>query len=303
MQVKTAMMFWTSNHQPNLDKASGKLSFSYTPDEMTDYVLGTPLSLNPDFRGTPEPQDNLTSCRTGGLGSTYYTDTRKQLFAEIEGDIARGSFVLCASGQEIEAKRRGTGFTLYRATGVVDPWGSGRPIDLGQYSCSQGNLKTAYTDELSLGVTFGDKWTDGQWRLRARHRKGEDQFARAQGATSRDSYLTNDGSSEYNSVSLEYSKAWDMRSHSRVLDSVGFHVSGVRSERDTSSSTCFGDDDDGLPRSFGHARTEGRRNAPSILQRPGAMHGFGMVGRKRWNNKRFSRWWTLRKWPSMILAM
>lgn len=361
---------WQDNEATNINPRTEQFNW-YGSYQLRGENFGTNAF---DAWCTPDPTDNLTSCRRGGLGSTYYTDTRKQLFAEIEGDIARGSFVLGASVQEVEAKRRGTGFILYSATerldpadpfagftcpagdpgcmgdqyfdvrvkqdpytvsvdatktelwaeidqtwgdfglraglradhndvldnwdwsprltgrwspretleftlganryysddymayalhdamprgttqlrghdgatGVVDPWGSGRNIDLGQYSYAQGNLKTPYTDELSLGMTFGDKWTDGQWRLRALHRKGEDQFARAEGATSRDSYLTNDGSSEYNSVSLEYSKAWDMRSHSRVLDSVGFYVSGVWSERETSSSTYFGDDGDGI---------------------------------------------------------
>lgn len=323
---------------------------------------------------TADTTENLTSCRTGGLGSTYYTDNRKQLIAELTGEIARGSFALGASIQEVKAKRQGTGFTFYSAnerydpldpfagftcppgdtscipeqyfdvrvkqnpynvsvdavktelwaeidqtwgdfglhaglrldhndvldnwdwsprltgrwsphdnlrftlganryysanymayalhdeiprgntqlrghdgaTGVVDPWSSARSINQGLYSYTQGNLKTPYTDEFTFGVTYRDKWTDGTWRLRGKHRKGKDQFSRSPGASSRESYLTNDGTSEYNSISLEYSKAWDMRQHSKVLDSVSFYVSGVWAERETSSLTYFNTDGDGV---------------------------------------------------------
>ncbi|WP_288938550.1 TonB-dependent receptor plug domain-containing protein [uncultured Roseovarius sp.] len=359
---------WQDNEATNINPRTKQFNWYawYQPDNY--------LTTAFDSWCTADTTDRLTTCRTGGLGSTYYTDKRKQAFAELEGEIAHGSFLLGISIEEVEAKRQGTGFTYYGAnerldpadpfvgficppgdrsclsdqyfdvrvqqdpynvsvdaiktelwaeidqtwgdfglraglrldhndvldnwdwsprltgrwsprdnleftlganryssdnymayaihdaisrgttqlrghdgtTGVVEPWGSGRNIDQGQYSYTQGNLKTPYTDELALGVTYRDSLTNGTWRLRGKHRKGRDQFSRAEGPGSRENYLTNDGTNEYNSISLEYSKAWDMRRHSHVLDSVGLYVSGVWSERETSALSYFNDDGDGI---------------------------------------------------------
>ncbi|MFP4275339.1 MAG: hypothetical protein ACLFRU_09965, partial [Paracoccaceae bacterium] len=126
-------------------------------------------------------------------------------------------------------------------SGAVEDWQT--RFDLGRYSYSQGDLKTPYVDEASLGVIYEDGWTGGSWRLHLIDRQGKDQFARSDDSSATDNRLTNDGENEYRSLSLEYRKQWDTAS-AGPLDGISLYVSGAWAERKTSNDTYFGNEGD-----------------------------------------------------------
>ncbi|WP_434288563.1 hypothetical protein [Celeribacter sp. SCSIO 80788] len=309
-------------------------------------------------------------CRTGGLGSTDYSDVSNRLEAKFESEIWNGRLSMGAAIEQVEAKRSGSGFTFYSSTTrlsdddafdaficadgdsaciedeyfsvriyqeaydveiealaaetyaeLEQTWGdftlraglradyndvlenldlaprltaTWKPNDafslsmganryysdsylayaihdavprglnqrrthdsttgevgewytnsvLSNYYYTQGDLKTPYTDEISLTAMYRDHWTNGVWRLKGIHRLGKDQFAASEDSTSQNQTLTNDGSSEYTSVSLEYENNWEI--NSGALDSLGLYVSGVWADRDVSSNTYFLDDEGSL---------------------------------------------------------
>ncbi|RAP40768.1 hypothetical protein BYZ73_13430 [Rhodovulum viride] len=124
-------------------------------------------------------------------------------------------------------------------TGEVGAW---TPfLDLGSYSYTQDGLKTPYVDETSLAVMYRDAWTRGTWRLKLIDRQGRDQFARSADSTGSNNLLSNDGTTEYRSVSLEYEKRWR---GGGALDDVGLYLSGVWADSDMSNDTYFGDEGD-----------------------------------------------------------
>jgi hypothetical protein len=112
-------------------------------------------------------------------------------------------------------------------------------LDLGSYRYSQGDLKTPYNDEFTLAFAHDDPFTNGQWRLRATHRLGKDQFARSESSSAVNNSLTNDGRSEWTGVSLEYQNEWDAENIG-ALDKVGLKVSGAWAQRQMSNDTYFG---------------------------------------------------------------
>nr|WP_321511200.1 TonB-dependent receptor plug domain-containing protein [uncultured Celeribacter sp.] len=127
-------------------------------------------------------------------------------------------------------------------TGEVGDWSDGS--DNGNYSYAQSDLKTPFTDELSVSMMYRDSWTQGTWRLTGLYREGKDQFASSGESSSVNQTLTNDGSSEYKSVSLEYENNWEIGGPS--LDSLGVYVSGVWAERHVTNNTYFYDSDEAL---------------------------------------------------------
>ncbi|MDA5556445.1 TonB-dependent receptor [Shimia sp. MMG029] len=117
-------------------------------------------------------------------------------------------------------------------------WGPSFGQGLKSYTSS--NLKTPYNDELSVSMSYNDAWTNGIWRLRGLKRKGKDLFAQSETTmlSGGQNLLTNDGSSDYESISLEYQKTWNTPSI-RFLDAVGLYTSLTWADRKTSHNSYF----------------------------------------------------------------
>lgn len=122
-------------------------------------------------------------------------------------------------------------------TGTVGDWYD--RIDLDPYYYTQGDLKTPYNDEVTLALAYRDKWTEGNWRLRATHRMGKDQFARSESSSSLVASLTNNGRSEWTGLVLEYQNQWEATSMG-ALDRVGLNITGAWSKRQMSNDIYFG---------------------------------------------------------------
>ncbi|WP_198527605.1 TonB-dependent receptor [Rhodobacter capsulatus] len=125
------------------------------------------------------------------------------------------------------------------------PTGDWTFYDFGHYRYTQQGLDTPYTDEIKLGMTADDPWSEGVWRLTLLDRHGRDQFAQAArtGADGKEiNFLTNAGSSRYREARLEYDRVWD-RTRLRNLDSVGLRLSGVFADNKTSASSYYDSDD------------------------------------------------------------
>lgn len=139
------------------------------------------------------------------------------------------------------------------ATGdVLGDWVSA--IDLGSYYYKQGDLKTPYTDELSLAAVWSDSVTDGTWRARIIDRHGKDQFAgtyegAVDGTRSLYRQLTNEGTSRYRAFTLEYEKTWEPRQKGR-LDHAGLTFSGAVAKRKISAESYFGGAENGDAQEF-----------------------------------------------------
>lgn len=127
------------------------------------------------------------------------------------------------------------------ADGVVEEFTYNRTFS--SYNYGQGNLDTPYKDELTLGLNYRDTLTEGHWRLKAIHREGHDEFARSEDSTTFDNILTNDGSSTYDSITLEYANSWDM-AHLPRVDKLGVYFSAVWADRWVSNNTYYGSDGD-----------------------------------------------------------
>lgn len=149
--------------------------------------------------------------------------------------LGANRYFLSTSGLQYamhDAFKRGSISFRRDTNGVVGDWGPSR--DLGGYTYSPDGLKTPYNDELTLGVQYMDPWLGGQWRLRGIQRKGKDLFA-TEKVSSRERKLTNDGTSEYKSVTLEYTNQWETP-NSRVLDGVGFNINATYSNSTRSNN-------------------------------------------------------------------
>ncbi|TCM76580.1 hypothetical protein [Rhodovulum steppense] len=189
--------------------------------ERNDVLKNTDIAPRLSASWTPTPDFALT------LGANRYYSGSYLSYA-IHGVVPRG----------VNQSR-----SHDAATGVVGDWGA--PINLNAFSYTQGGLRTPYVDEGSLAMLYRDVWTGGTWRLKFIDRQGKDQFARSQDSTSLVNRLTNDGTNEYRSVSLEYQKAWEV-GQGRALDDVSLYVSGVWSKRRSSNDSYFGElGDDG----------------------------------------------------------
>jgi len=112
-------------------------------------------------------------------------------------------------------------------------------FEAADFEYTTGNLDTPYTDEYTLAVMYRDSITDGSWRLRAMQRNGHDLFA--QTGDSPDFELTNDGSSEYQSIVLEYEKT-AATPDSDLLDGVGLYTSVTWSDSKRSHNSYFTSD-------------------------------------------------------------
>lgn len=122
-------------------------------------------------------------------------------------------------------------------TGEVGEWEEGSTSST--YYYSQDGLKTPYNDELTLALAYKDPYTDGDWRLKVIDRRGKDMFARSQDSSSSENILTNEGSSQYTSVTLEYANTWK-DSEVGFLKDLGFYASAVWADRWVSNETYFG---------------------------------------------------------------
>jgi hypothetical protein len=112
--------------------------------------------------------------------------------------------------------------------------------DSGVKSYTTGDLKTPYNDELTFSMSYNDNWTNGIWRLRGVKRKGKDLFAQSSSTmgSANENLLSNEGSSDYESVSLEYQKTWHAPGI-RFLDALGLYTSLTWADRETSHNSYF----------------------------------------------------------------
>ncbi|WP_422050994.1 hypothetical protein [Shimia sp.] len=139
-------------------------------------------------------------------------------------------------------------YAVHDAVPLTKLWLRGTPtadwnqlVDRGATSYTGSNLDTPYNDELSVSLAYTDNWA-GLWRLRALHRKGRDLFAAEDGSNADTATLTNDGTSEYKSLVLEYQKSWQPKSI-RNLDGIGILTSVTWSKNNRSNNTYFSNGD------------------------------------------------------------
>ncbi len=196
--------------------------------DYNDYLDNLDIAPRLVATWTPKPDFTLT------FGANRYYSDDYMTYAIHDG-VPRG----------LTQRRTATG-------GVVGEWTT--LLDNGLYYYSQGDLKTPYTDELSLGATWTDGLTDGTWRARIIDRHGKDQFVgtyegRTDDTRSLTQRLTNDGTSRYQSFTLEYEKRWQPRKNGR-LDYVGLTFSGVIAKRRVSAESYFGGSEDGEAMEF-----------------------------------------------------
>lgn len=124
----------------------------------------------------------------------------------------------------------------YDATsGEVGDWVAGTLT--APYRYGDGDLRTPYNDELTGAVSYDDPFSGGNWRLKYLNRQGRDQFSRSSESTTRNNILSNEGSSSYQSVTLEYTRDW--RIQTEYLEKLGVHLAGVWAQRDISNNTYF----------------------------------------------------------------
>ena len=181
--------------------------------DYNDYLKN--LDLAPRLVGTWTPVENLKF----SLGANRYYSDDYMTYA-IHDAVPRG----------VNQRRTATG-------GVVGDWTT--VTDLGSYKYSQGDLKTPYTDELTAGLVWTEDLTGGTWRLRAIDRRGRDQFASVRGDSSIDRVLTNDGTSRYKAVVLEYDRKWRPAT-ANLMDYVGLGFSATVADRKISAESYFG---------------------------------------------------------------
>ncbi|NWJ24345.1 TonB-dependent receptor [Rhizobium sp. RM] len=122
------------------------------------------------------------------------------------------------------------------STGVVSDFAAGRST--GYLLNSASDLKTPYTDELSLGISGIEPLFDGQWRLRFLDRRSKDQYASEK--TGSNYVLTNDAHGAYQSVTAEYSKELDVTAVSG-LDQLLLNASVTWSRREVSNTSYYED--------------------------------------------------------------
>lgn len=106
-------------------------------------------------------------------------------------------------------------------------------------------LKTPYTDEVSLGAFIDDPLFGGIIRLKGLHRNGRDQFALESGdySITGTNVLTNGGTSEYTSASVEYAKYWNGLNFG-IVDGFGVTGSLTWADKYVSDNTYFPEDED-----------------------------------------------------------
>jgi len=114
-----------------------------------------------------------------------------------------------------------------------DDWETSYVSSLPKYS--QANVDTPYNDEFTLATTFHSSW--GDLRLQYLDRNGHDKFARSaketveeDGVTYKTYYITNNGSSDYESYSFKWNYQWENHT---------FELNGTLSETQTTNADPF----------------------------------------------------------------
>lgn len=133
---------------------------------------------------------------------------------------------------------RAQSYRRVQTGGVVgDSWTS--TAFTGNYSNSASDLKTPYTDEITLGLSGKDPIFDGDWRLRFLDRRAKDQFASETSGLGR--ILTNNAHDAYQSATAEYSKDIEVSSINS-LEQLRFNASVTWSKSEVSNDSYFEDD-------------------------------------------------------------
>ncbi len=132
--------------------------------------------------------------------------------------------------------RTASGGVVSNTDGATGGWGTTRTVTRADYAAA--GARTPYNDEFAAGGTFRDPWMEGVFRLNYLHRYGRDQFSQAHNKVDGTYYLNNDGTSEYQSVTLEYAKGWKALNFG-ILDSFGFKATATWSEQQRSTDGYF----------------------------------------------------------------
>jgi hypothetical protein len=119
--------------------------------------------------------------------------------------------------------------------GVDGGWSSGAQI---KYDYSAYDLKTPYNDEYTVGASVTDPFLNGVFRTKYLLRKGHDRFSLRSDSSNRNQILSNDGTSKYESISIEYAKSWGALDYG-LLNSIGFQVSASWAKRHVTNNTYF----------------------------------------------------------------
>jgi hypothetical protein len=114
----------------------------------------------------------------------------------------------------------------------------------GSYGYADSGLRTPFTDEFTAGITWKEPYLNGMFRLRYIDRQGKDQIAKAQSGTTALQPLTNNGRSEYRSLTGEYEKWWSGTAI-RHLDEIGLRLAATWAKRNISNENYFWDDGTG----------------------------------------------------------
>ncbi|EEA93466.1 TonB-dependent receptor [Pseudovibrio sp. JE062] len=177
-------------------------------------------NLAPRLAGSWTVNDRLTF--TAGF-NRYYDDTMLA-YALKSGQ----------PGNLIQTRKIEDG-QISNEVGADGGWTSGRQI---KYDYSAYDLKTPYNDEYTVGASITDPFLNGTFRTKYLQRKGRDRFSLRADSTSLNKILSNDGSSKYESISVEYAKSWSELDLG-LLNSVGFKVSASWAKRHTTNVNYF----------------------------------------------------------------
>lgn len=102
------------------------------------------------------------------------------------------------------------------------------------------DLATPYNDEYTATARALDPLTGGQFRVRYAERYGRDEYSPEECGSSLCNLLTNNGTSYYESVTVEYSKFWN-RLKTSFLSSAGVTANITWSDQEKSKGTYFYD--------------------------------------------------------------
>ncbi|WP_102867263.1 TonB-dependent receptor plug domain-containing protein [Pseudovibrio exalbescens] len=105
----------------------------------------------------------------------------------------------------------------------------------GRSNYTASDLSTPYNDEFSAGLSAVEPLLGGNIRLTYLHRKGRDQFTRSKEDGYGEYTLSNDGTSQYQSVSIEYAKLWSGLDFG-PMNSFGLSAAATWSEQERTSS-------------------------------------------------------------------
>jgi len=112
----------------------------------------------------------------------------------------------------------------------------------GDFGNSASGLKTPYVDEFTAGLVWHEPLFDGVVRFRGINRQKRDQYAVAGNSSVNNTWLTNEGSGFYKSLTLEYLRSWEV-DDAGPLTRLGFKTSATWEDRKVSNNTYFENDD------------------------------------------------------------